>query len=95
MTRIGISREELGDDVESALPDQRIEARDAERAHLLLELLHSAWGEHARQQLPVHGVQRWVLEQQHSGRQLDACLDDVEDVAVRTGEGAASRSAPA
>ena len=42
MTRIGITDAELGDDVEAARADERVEDADAELAHLVLERGHRA-----------------------------------------------------
>ena len=82
MTRIGIIDAELGDDVEAVGADERVEAADAELAHLVLERGHAPRGEHPRHEPAVHRVDRRVLEQDHAGRELDAGLDDVEDVAA-------------
>ena len=59
---------------------------DAELADLVLELRHRARREDPRHEAAVHAVQRRVLEQDHARRQLDARLDDVEDVAARVRE---------
>ncbi len=87
-------RTELGDDVEPVGADERVEAADAERPHLVLEGGHAAGGEHARHQAPVHGVHRGVLEHDHARRELHARLDDLEDVAAGSSRSAASRRAP-
>ena len=79
-------RAEFGDDVEAAGADERVEARGAELAHLVLERGHPPRREHPRHQAAVHRVDRRVLEQDHARRQLDVGLDDVEDVAARVGE---------
>ena len=82
MTRIGITEAELGDDVEAAGADERIEDADAVLAHLVLELGHRARREHARHEAAVHTVLRRVFEHDHAARELDAGADDVEDVAA-------------
>ena len=66
--------------------DERVEARGAELAHLVLQRGHPARREHPRHQPAVHRVDRRVLEQDHARRQLDVGLDDVEDVAAGAGE---------
>ena len=74
MTRMGMHRGELGDDVEAVGPDERVEATDAEVAHLVLERGHAPRGEDPRHEPAVHGVDRRVLEQDHARRQLDVRL---------------------
>ncbi len=86
MTRMGSIEPEFGDDVEPAGADMRVEARGAELPHLVLERGHPPRREHARHQPAVHRVDRWVLEQDHTRREFDVGLDDVEDVAARVGE---------
>ena len=55
-------------------------------ADLVLERGHPPGREDPGHEAAVHGVQRRVLEEDHAGRQLDAGLDDVEDVAAGVGE---------
>ena len=81
---------ELGDDVEAVGADQRVEAADAVLADLVFERRHPPRGEHPRHEAAVHRVHRRVLEEDHARRQLDAGLDDVEDVAAGAGERPAS-----
>ena len=75
-------RRELGDHVEAAGADERIEDADAVLAHLVLELGHRPGREHARHEAAVHAVLRRVLEHDHAAGELDAGADDVEDVAA-------------
>ena len=77
---------ELGDDVEAVGTHERVEAADAELADLVLERRHPPRREDPRHEAPVHGVDRRVLEEDHARRQIDARLDDVEDVAARARE---------
>ena len=55
-------------------------------AHLVLERRHAPRREDPGHEAAVHRVDRRVLEQDHAGRQVDAGLDDVEDVAAGVGE---------
>ncbi len=74
-------RAEVGDEVEPGFADERVEALRAVLADLRLERVDLPGREHAREQAPVDGVRRRVLEDEDAGRHLDARLDDLEDAA--------------
>ena len=74
-------RAEVGDEVEAAGTDERIEALRAELADLRLERGDAPRCEHPRQQAAVDRVGGRVLEDQRSRRHLDARLDELEDAA--------------
>ena len=59
----------------------------AEFADLGLECLDLARREHAREQLAVHVVDGWVLEDQHSRRDFQIRLDHFDDRAATRTEG--------
>jgi len=61
-------RTQFGHDVEAARADERIEAADAELAHLILEGSHAARREHTRHQTSVHRVSWWILEEDDARR---------------------------
>ena len=62
--------------------DERVEAAGAELADLGLERRHPPRREHPRQQAPVDGVHRRVLEDERARGHLDVRLDDLEDAAL-------------
>src|SRR5437588_219227 len=72
-------RTQVGDQVEPAGSDQRIQTAGAEFADLRFEVVDLAWGEHPREQFAVDVVDRGILEQQHAGRNVDICLDQLEN----------------
>ena len=85
---------EVGDEVEAAAADQRVEAAGAELAHLGLDRRHLAGGEHPRQQAPVEVVVGRVLEDDRPRRDLHAALDELEDRALGRAVGAPVDEAP-
>ena len=86
MTRIGIRRTEVEDEVETIRSDERIEDFGAQRADLGLERVHLRRREDPGQDTAVRGVERRVLEDEHAGRQLDVGFDQLEDAAAGRAE---------
>ncbi len=74
-------RSEIGDEVEAARADQRIEGAGTELPHLPLERLHLARREDARQQTPVQVMLRRILEDEDAGREIEAALDQLQQSA--------------
>ena len=74
------------DEVETIGADERVETRAAVLPHLVLELAHAPRREDARHEPAVHRVGRRILEHHDAGRQFEAALDDLEDVAAAVGE---------
>ena len=73
---------EVRDEVEAPGTDQRVEAPGGEVADLRLQRSHALRGEDPRQQRPMAGVHRGVLEDERPGRLLRVGLDELEDVAA-------------
>ena len=69
---------EVGDEVESARSDQRVEAAGAELPDLRLDGVHLARGEHPGQQAAVHVVVGGSSKMIEPGRDLEAALDQLE-----------------
>ncbi len=71
------------DEVEPALPDQRVEAAGAEAADLGLEVVDGPGREHPGEQAAVEGVGGGILEDDGPGRQVHVGLDDLQQRALR------------
>jgi hypothetical protein len=80
-------RAQILDEVEPPSADERVQRLRAELTDLGLQGVDLARREHARQQLAVHGVDRRILENQHSRRDLQVRLDDFQDRAAARTEG--------
>ena len=87
-------RAELGDEVEAACADERVEATGAELADLALQLVHPPRREGTRQQSAVDGVGRGVLEDEDARGHLDPRLDQLEDGAPSRDVGRGVEQAP-
>ena len=85
---------EVEHEVEAVLTDERIERIRAEVADLALQRVHLARGEHAGEHAAVRAVQGRVLEDEHTRRDVDVRLDELEDPALRRAVGAVVDEAP-
>ena len=77
---------EVPNEVEPVAADDRVQACDAERPDLVLELPHLLRREGPRHEGPVDGVQRGVLVDEHARRHDRIRLDHFEDVALGRAE---------
>ena len=82
----GHHRRQLGNDVESRRPDQRVQATDAVAPDLVLDFGHPARREHSRHQPSQHRVFGRVLKHHDAAGHIELRLDQLENVAAAVRE---------